>query len=163
MFGDASRISIASSALRASTTSKQASQIISAAFMRTRISSSTIRTTGRLVADVPMTYSVPTLSKCSARDSFREKKAANRTRAFGNVRPFPGGQYCSLLISPGAEDLWSVETVTSSISAIPQNIPALVPDSGANCEGRQCSKSNSVRLKMLVPLPKQWWTPFVNL
>jgi hypothetical protein len=95
---------------------------------------------GRTISMAHKTYSVPTLCKCSAADSFRESKAANRTRSSGNVRPFPGGQYCLLLISPGAEDLWSVETVTSSISVIPQKIPRHFPDSGANSEGRQCSK-----------------------
>jgi hypothetical protein len=82
----ASRIAIASSALLASTTSKPASPIISAAFIRSKNSSSTMRTTGRLVAEVPMTYPMPMLSKCRGRNSFRGKgNATNRTRALGNV------------------------------------------------------------------------------
>src|ERR1700722_985807 len=90
MSGRASRIAIAWSALPASTTSKPPSPIISAAFIRTQKSSSTMRTTGRLVAKVPMTFPVlrpvSTLSKRRGRDSFRwEGNTANRAHALGDV------------------------------------------------------------------------------
>src|ERR1700736_3445007 len=74
MSGRASSIMIASSASPASTTSKPASPITSAAFMRSIHSSSTIRTTGRLVDELSTTYLTPTLSKCRGLVSFRGRE-----------------------------------------------------------------------------------------
>jgi hypothetical protein len=71
MSGGSSRIAIASSALPASTTLKPASPIISGAFIRCKNSSSTMRTTGRLIAEVLKTHLLLMLSKCRRRDSFR--------------------------------------------------------------------------------------------
>jgi hypothetical protein len=61
-----------------------------------------------------------------------------------------------------AEDLRCVEAVDQSICDS-LTIYGAISDSRTDCKGRQCSKSNSVRLKTLVPLRKRWWTRFVNL
>jgi hypothetical protein len=79
-------MAIASSAFATSITSKPASTIISAAFIRSRNSSSTTRTTGLLVADAAISESLPTLSKRVGKDSFRgEENAADRTRALCHI------------------------------------------------------------------------------
>jgi hypothetical protein len=74
-------MAIAWSAFAASTTSKPVPSIISAAFIRSRNSSSTMRTTGRLVAALSMTYPLRTLSRRIGEDSFHGKKMLQTGRA----------------------------------------------------------------------------------
>jgi hypothetical protein len=95
MSGRASSMAIASSAFAASTTSKPASPIISAAFIRSRKSSSTIRTTGRLIGEISMTRPLPTLSKCVGKDSFREKGMLQTGAPFATcmIQPAYGGPF----------------------------------------------------------------------